>query len=396
MRVGIDARFLTHPQPGGFKTYTVNLIRALAEVNSGIEYVVYLDRPPTDLNDVPRGNHVRYRVVRGSFPSLGMPYREQVLLPWRLREDRLDLVHFLCNTLPLRVQQRHVLTLHDTIQLTASVPFVWRASLAANKRWAITAYSRCAIRRAAPTASRIVTVSRFEREQISACLALPLDRIAVTRPAPDPGFTCAVPDQKAQWRRELADRFGFAGRFVLAVGYEPRKNIPLLIRAFGHAACQNSQLTLVVVAAAEDHQRASLEALAQEAGLAKRIVILGRVPFGDLVRFYNATDAFVFPSEREGFGLPVLEAMMCGAPTISLKAAAVPEVVGDGGLLLDTVDPGVWAEAITRVTSNPALQADLVRRGLNRAATFTWRRCAEETEAVYRSAYEDRRVSIPA
>lgn len=386
MRIGIDARFLTHPQPGGFKTYTVNLIRALSQVESDIEYVVYVDRMPVKSVDLPAARHIHYRVVPGSFPVFGMPYREQIGLPRSIREDDVDIVHFLCNTAPFAVPQKHVLTLHDTIQLTATTTFAWRAGLAANKRWAMMAYSRCSIRRVAPTASRIVTVSGFERDQINTYLDVPRERIAVTRLAPDPGFVCAVPDQKRRWREELAQRFGIQGRFALAVGHEPRKNIPLLIRAFGLVAGDCAGLTLVIVAA-EEGQRASFKALATELGVAHRVAALGRVTFADLVRLYNTTDAFLFPSLREGFGLPPLEAMVCGAPTIALNAAAIPEVVGDGGLLIESADAAAWAEAIRRVTTDDDLRADLVRRGLSRAAAFTWRRCAEETEAVYRQVY---------
>jgi glycosyltransferase involved in cell wall biosynthesis len=113
-------------------------------------------------------------------------------------------------------------------------------------------------------------------------------------------------------------------------------------------------------------------------------VFLGGVPASELAELYRLADAFVYPSEREGFGLPPLEAMACGTPTIALRASSVPEVVGDGAILMDRLDVGAWAGAVRTVLQDPDLRADLARRGLERAAGFSWTRCARQTVDVYR------------
>ena len=117
MKIAIDARFLTHPQLGGFKTYTTNLIGALSRVDSENHYVLYLDRPPKNC-DLPQSRNFSYRVVPFTVPGLGMPYREQFALRREVAKDEPDLIHFLSNTAPVRMNRRFVLTLHDTIQLS--------------------------------------------------------------------------------------------------------------------------------------------------------------------------------------------------------------------------------------------------------------------------------------
>jgi glycosyltransferase involved in cell wall biosynthesis len=130
----------------------------------------------------------------------------------------------------------------------------------------------------------------------------------------------------------------------------------------------------------------------QQAGLAGRVLFPGYVDDADLPALYSAAAVFVYPSLYEGFGLPPLEAMACGAPVISTHAASLPEVVGDAALLIDPTDTGALAQALADVLTQPALQADLRARGLRRAAGFSWERCAAETLAVYAHVLAARRV----
>lgn len=118
MKIGIDARFMTHPQAGGFKTYSQNLVRALAGVDADNEYVIYVDRPPLDGMLLKKDNFC-YRVVRGFMPGLETAVREQFLLRRAIQHDRPDVIHFLCNTAPVNFDMPYILTLHDTIQVTA-------------------------------------------------------------------------------------------------------------------------------------------------------------------------------------------------------------------------------------------------------------------------------------
>ena len=388
MRIGIDARCLTHPQPGGFKTYTTNLVGALGDVDHENEYVIYVDRRPSDPGALPAHPNFTYKTVAGTLPGVGMALREQVLLRRQVAVDRLDLVHFLCNTATVGLRTPHVVTLHDAIQLTPTAARGRQPSRAAPWGRLQAAYSRYVIRQAARWASRLITVSRHERDAIRAVLDIARAPVLVVYLAPALVFTAAHAHAVMSGAPPTGLPPGVHPPYMLGVGYEPRKNIELLIDIFAGLAGELCDLQLVVVAASGVRQRA-LQARLSAKGLGPRGVILGALPTVCLARLYRHAEVFVFPSEREGFGLPPLEAMASGIPTIAMRASAVPEVVGDGALLVDGAAVEAWVSAVRGVLSNPSVRDGVVQRGLARAAMFSWTRCAQETCAVYRAAYAD-------
>jgi glycosyltransferase involved in cell wall biosynthesis len=118
-------------------------------------------------------------------------------------------------------------------------------------------------------------------------------------------------------------------------------------------------------------------------GLAKHVIFTGTISDTELFRLYNIADAFVFPSLIEGFGLPPLEAMACGCPVIASDRTSIPEVVGDAGILLDPEDSEAWRTAIFRVLDEPATRENMKKKSLQRAALFSWERCAQKTQELY-------------
>jgi len=387
MKIGVDARFLTHPQRGGFKTYTENLINALSLVDRTNTYVLYVDRPPAEAT-LPKKDNFTCQVVDIKLPVIGMPAREQIVLRRRIAQDNLDIVHFLCNTAPVGVAGKFVVTLHDTIQLANPQIFRYVTGLSAYKRWAISAYSRWTIRKTAQAANKIITVSSYAKTQIREHLGIAPERICVTHLAPNPLFTPASQELKKKWRSNIDQEFGIQSRFILAVGYEPRKNIPLLIETFSRFAQDYPHINLVVVAA-EEQSRGFFQQLAHEWNIDERMIILGVVSLNDLVVLYNLADVFVFPSEREGFGLPPLEALACGAPVVAMKMTSIPEILQDSALLIEGKDVQTWADAIVQVITDDNLRSSLANKGIQQAAKFSWERCAKETLQVYRAALEE-------
>jgi len=384
MKIGIDARFLTHPQMGGFKTYTENLIRALLEVDDTNQYVLYVDRPG-ESGALPVASNVEYRIVKGSVPGIEMPVREQFALRRAMDRDRLDLVHFLCNTAPVAIDTPYVLTLHDTVQVTSENPFRITPNLSTQKAWAITAYSKWTILRTAHAAARIITVSNYEREKIAAELSIPRDRICVTHLAPNKLYRPGSTEERAAWRQELGHTLGLPDHYLMGIGYEPRKNIPLLIKTFTQIAPLHADLHLLVIAA-QEQRRQEFQEMAANTGLNGKAIILGSQPSSVLMKLYNLAELFVYPSERESFGLPPLEAMACGTPTVAMRESALPEILDQGALLVDGGDVRVWAEQITEIIGDRAQLARLTEHGLRRAAQLTWQHCARKTMDMYYAA----------
>lgn len=387
MRIGLDARFLSHPQPGGFKTYTTNLIGALGEIDNTNEYVLYLDRQCV-LDNLPRHENFRYQVVPGRIPGLRLPFREQISLRQQIARDRLDLVHFLCNTAPVNLSQPHILTLHDTIQVSGKNNFGLRRGLAQHRQWALTAYSGWAIAKSVHCAGRIITVSEYEKEQIANELRLPPERIAVTHLAPDPVYVNVGQELRHRWKREIGERYQVDGGIILGVGYEPRKNIGLILQAFSLIASERNDLHLMIVCA-DHYRRRRFQQMIETLGLGRRASILGAQPPEQLKVLYNVAEVLVFPSERESFGLPPLEAIACGTPTVAMNATSVPEILQDGATLVDGHDPRIWADAIVRLHCDDSLRRDLASRGQTRASQLSWPRCAQQTLQVYQEVHQE-------
>lgn len=383
MKIGIDARFLTHPQMGGFKTYTTNLLSALAQADRQNHYVIYVDRQAAAA-ELPGRGRFDYRVVSSSLPVVGMPVREQIFLRRQIQRDRPDFMHFLCNTAPVGINRPYVVTLHDVIQLTAPNAFSVRHDLAAHKRWAMTEYSKQTILRTIRNADQIITVSGSEKRAIVNELHIAPERIAVTHLGPNPIYGRRSPAAVAQWQSENSARLGLPQRFVLGVGYEARKNLPLLIEAFAQLAPELPDLGLVLVSS-NSERNAYFRQYSAELGIGERVAVITGLSNEGLAMLYNLAAVFVFPSEREGFGLPPLEAAACGAPTIAMHASSLPEVMEDGALWVKGKNVADWANAIRLVITEDNVRQALIQKGLARAGQLSWQRCAARTLQVYSS-----------
>jgi len=390
MRIGIDARFLSHPQRGGFKTYTENFISALSKVDDINRYLIYLDRLSVHPN-INQKKNWQYKVVDGSFPVLGMALREQFLLRKRVIDDQVDVVHFLCNTAPINLKKRYIVTLHDIIQVTTRNRFQFLRGLPAHKQWAVMAYSQWAINKSIRSADQIITVSEYEKKEISDHFNVPLERITATHLAPDPKFRPATDSEKHIWRSELAEKFGIHKKFVLGIGYESRKNIEFLINVFSKLSSEQYDLDLVIVCA-EESRRLFFVKLAREFNITEKTHILGSMPSDSLVILYNLAEVFIYPSERESFGLPPLEAISCGAPTVAMNKTSLPEILGEAALFVNEKDVHVWTNSIERILSDTNLRLQLVDSGLKRASIFSWQRCAKETVQVYKNVLKDTKI----
>jgi glycosyltransferase involved in cell wall biosynthesis len=239
-----------------------------------------------------------------------------------------------------------------------------------------------AVAEAACCAARVIAVSDHTRLQALELLGLHGDGVQVIHPAADPVFR---PLSGETHRAELGRRTGIEGRFVLTVGsLEPRKNTIGLIEALTSLPRElRDRLTLAVVGPEGWLNREIHERL-RSASRELRIRHLGYVDDAVLAALYSFTEVFVYPSFSEGFGLPVLEAMACGAPVVTSNSSAMPEVAGDAALLIDPRDVSEIAGAVERVVSDDSLRVELSRLGVERAAGFSWRRSAEQTLEVYR------------
>lgn len=223
-------------------------------------------------------------------------------------------------------------------------------------------------------AGLLLSISDYAREEAIAALGLPPERVVAISTAVDESFVpAAVAEDELDAVRR---RFGVTRRMLMCApgGFDPRKNVHGLITAYSllQDALRESH-QLVLASRFTDAQRSALLAHAASEGLAQSdLVLTGYLGDADLVALYQAADLFVFPSLHEGFGLPALEAMACGTPTIASKTTSLPEVVGLDEALFDPADPRAIANKIAEVLGNPSLHARLREHGRVQAARFSW------------------------
>lgn len=386
MKIGIDARFLTHPQHGGFKTYTEQLIRALAAVDSTNEYVLYLDRAPDAECSIPPRPNFELSIVGGTLPFAGMPVREQIALPLRARRDRLDLLHSPSLTAPLSAPCPSVVTIHDTIWLAPER--YGRATAESGKRSLMQRYYRFVTNHAARRAAMVITVSHAARRCIIEQLGVPGDRVRVTHAAASPDY------RKSENVEELArvrNRYSIGRHFVLALGSaDPRKNVATLLRSYAGLPQSLRDAHELAIVWTHTHLAGDIAALAVQLGIRDRIRFLTGVSNDDLRALYSVAQLFVFPSRYEGFGLPVLEAMACGTPVVAANNSSIPEIAGQAALLVDAEDGAGLTSQMAKVLGDRELRARLTAAGLARARSFSWQRCARETIAAYEAALPSR------
>ncbi len=216
------------------------------------------------------------------------------------------------------------------------------------------------------------------------------ERVFVTPLAADPTIfhRRADRDDLARVRR----RYGIPpGPYLLSVGtLEPRKNLDHLIRCFARVVEREriDDLRLVLVGAKGWKYDAIFDALENAECIRERVVFAGFVDDADCAALYGGALAFAYPSLYEGFGLPPLEAMQCGAPVLTSNTSSLPEVVGGAGITLDPTDEAAWCRAILEVYRDGAVREKLAARSIEQAKRFSWRRCVEQTIAAYRTALE--------
>jgi glycosyltransferase involved in cell wall biosynthesis len=313
---------------------------------------------------------LRLRPVR--LAGAGRPARiawTQLLAGRAARRAGAGLLHGVHYELPLRSRLPQVVTVHDLTLLTH--PEWHEASKVRYFGWAM--------RRAVATATRVLCVSATTAADLTERLGVPGDRVDVTPLGTD--LRPATDAQVAEVRRRL----GLDGPYLLGLGtVEPRKDLPTLVRAFAALAAELPHR--LVLTGLAGWGAGELEAAVAASGVADRILVTGYVADADKAALLTGADVFAYPSRYEGFGLPVLEAMACGTPVVTTTGGSLPEVAGDAATLIDPGDEDALAAAIAKLATDPAARQDAATRGLARAATFTWKRCADLTATAYARA----------
>ena len=363
---------------GGNETYATNLIEALAEIDSVNRYTLYVTKTAAIDRFADRWPNVELRQTLPHTPLVRIP----ITLSLELRRRPVDILHVQYTSPPL-TPCPVVNTIHD-------LSFEHLPETFKRRSWR---QMRLTIRRSAQTATQIITDSNFSRDDIIRTYKLAPDRVTATPLAASAKFK---PVEDLNEIGRVRQRYGIVGDYILTVGsIQPRKNLPRLIRAFA-ALCREDAIrplpALVIVGKRGWLYEETLHA-AEKSQVKEQILFTDYVPESDLPALYTGAKCFVYPSYFEGFGIPPLEAMRCGTPAITGNRTCFPEIIGDGGLMVDPFDEGALREAIVKVFLDSKLRVELREKGIRRANLFEWKETARQTLRVYEKVY-DRTKSI--
>lgn len=367
MRIGIDAHMVGRRETGN-ESYIVGLVSGLSRVDEQHEYCVFtLDRP----QPLAGLNASRFEIQR-IWPANGL-VRIPVSMPLLARHQRLDLLHMTYIAPPV-CPCPTVVAVHDIS--FAHFPEFFSPQV----QLVLSTLVPISLRRAA----QVLTLSNHTKREITARYHIPEDRITVTHAAASRTYR-PIPEVEA--RARLDGMYRIPDRFILAVGnIQPRKNLTRLVQAYARLRHRGDlPHKLVVVGQSSWHASPVFEAVERN-GLSDEVVFTGYVPEADLCLLYNLAELFVYPSLYEGFGLPPLEAMACGTPTITSDTSSLPEVVGDAALMFDPYRVEDIASAIASVASDANLREKLSTRGLEQACQFSWEKTAERALASFEEA----------
>jgi glycosyltransferase involved in cell wall biosynthesis len=384
MRIGINALFLQKPATGSGQ-HLFHLLEGLDAYDKENTYVLLSPRfrrayavSFPHLSD--RFQNVQ---VMSALARLGENFEkawwEQIGLLKSGRTENIDLLHCPYFASPLVTRYPTVVTIHDVIPLILR-EYAWRKQ---------TVLYNALVSAASKRAQAIIAVSQCSKRDIEQTLNIPSDRIHVIGNAVDASFR---PISDFWLMSSVRERYDIGSEYVLYFGgFDLRKNVPRIIRSYAKLPAEMRKRYQLVVAGRLHHLGHPLypdpRPLVSELDLDGQVIFTGQIREQDKAPLYSGATAFVFPSLYEGFGMPVLEAMACGAAVITSSTSSLPEVAGDAGLLVDPLNDDAITAALGRLLDDEPFRRELGERALARSRFFTWRQVAEQTVEVYRQVH---------
>lgn len=363
MRLGINAKRLTGKRTGVGR-YILNLITEWNRMSLPFEQVVLYTFTELDAG-IPQLSSV-FDVQRID-TKLPMLFLENPLLSARAKD--VDLFFSPSYMLPLGYRGRCVVTIHDMLQEIFPETFPW---------WSRYRYGSV-YRYSARRAEGILTDSENSKRDICKYYHVDEEKVKAIPLAADPIFR---PIQDADALEQVRQKYSLGAEpFFLFVGkLAKRRNMPNLIQAFKELKTRHRPAHRLMIVGLNT-LALNIQGLIEELGLGGQVLYMPYIPDEELVLLYNAADAFVYPSEYEGFGLPVLEAMACGTPVITLDNSSLSEVAEGAALLLKSASVQELCEAMYALSTDTSRRQELIDGGLERSRQFSWERTAKETMA---------------
>ncbi len=371
MRIGIEAQRIFRAKKHGMDIFALELIRNLQALDKENEYLIFVKDGP-DKDCLQETDNFKIVIV----PGFLYPIWEQVFLPLAVKKYQLDVLHCTANTAPLLSNAKTLITLHDIIYLSKAFQggSAYQAFGSIYRKWVVPSVVK--------KAGSIVTVSNYEEATINSQLPYISDRLEVIYNGVNDRFFEEDVASSNDLNIDLPERYIF-----FLGNTAPKKNMKNVLRAYDlHCQQEASPLPLVVAETDESTLTGYLNELGLDA-LKDKIIPTGYVPHHLLPILYRRATVFLYPSLRESFGIPIIEAMACNTPVITSNTSSMPEVAGDAAMLIDPTMPEEIADAIASILHDQGLAAQLQSKGSARARDFQWSAAARRYRELYTSVH---------
>lgn len=371
MKIGIDARGINLYKGTGIGTYTENVVKELLNIDNKNSYTLYwygsgyeaFKNTNCKINLISKGHH---------------DFFESAYLPYNTLKNNLDIYHIPQNGIGLSEDLSciKISTIHDLI------PYIMPETVGRGYLLKFLKSMPAIVEKS----DAIITVSEYSKKDLLKFFPINPDKIYVTPLAANKNYKIMNKEYCCGY---LLNNYNIKNKFILYIGgFSSRKNVKALIYAFSKIKNSFSKpINLVIVGSNKDDLN-NLKVLCDRLRISKDVIFTGYVKEIELPIFYNACEVFAYPSLYEGFGLPPLEAMSCGAPVVTSDISSIPEVVKDNGILINPFKNSEIENALWKVLSDETLRNDLIAKGIKNSAAFSWRKTAEKTLAVYTDVYK--------
>lgn len=375
MRIGIEAQRLFRRNKHGMDMVVLELINNLKKIDPVNEYFIFV-KPDQD-RCITSGKNFKVIELKGG----PYPLWEQIALPVAAAKYKCDILHCTSNTAPLISKIPVIITLHDIIYLES-------LNIISNKGSAYQRFGNLYRRLIVPSAVRhsrkVITVSDFERKRINGVMNIG-DKLTFIYNGVGEHFRIIKDSDLLELSRV---KYNLPEKFFFFLGNtDPKKNTPNVLKAFADfTRDENEEFFLVM----PDFEESYLNQILKEIGspeLRKKIKLTGYIPNKELPHIINLCTAFLYPSLRESFGIPILEGMACGAPVITSNTSSMPEVAGDAAILVDPNNFADIKQAMHSIVHDISQRNIIIEKGVHRALAFSWKEMATSYLSLYTDVY---------
>ncbi|PQB05085.1 glycosyltransferase family 4 protein [Aureitalea marina] len=377
MRIGIEAQRLFRPEKHGMDRAVLELIKQLQQLDTVNDYFIFV-RSDQDRGVIQETANFTIVEMSGSYPVW-----EQIKLPKLAKQYQLDLLHCTSNTAPVCSSTPLITTIHDIIYLEGNLTDILKGKATTYQK-AGNLYRRLVVPTVAKKSEALITVSHYEKQNMSAYFGTQqANKLHAIHNGVSQQFQIQQDLEKLQAVRE---KYKLPSQYLLHFGsMDPRKNTRRVLEAFVlYTKAVDPTTNLVLLSYSQEALIANLQILEAE-DLLQQITLPGYIDDQDLAAIYQDAVLFLFPSLREGFGIPIIEAMACGVPVITSNTSSMPEVAGQAAHLVDPTKVSEIVKGMLEILGDNNYRNSLIERGNRRHLEFSWEAMAQQVLQMYKS-----------